>query len=114
MPLDRRQLLKSGGLAAFATFVPQLSTLASTKENPQSFQWQTDELIFGFDLRQGRLRQRRLTPAGLLASQASSGVEVALQCSGENSPDQGMKFGMGQPGSRLLFVGHREESTARG
>jgi len=114
MPLDRRQLLLSGGLAAFAAFVPQLSTLASTAENPQPFQWQTDELIFGFDLRQGRLRQRRLIPAGRPASDVSSGVEVALQCSGENSPDQGMKCGMGQPGSRLLFVGHREESTARG
>ena len=44
----------------------------------------------------------------------SSGVEVALQCSGENSPDQGMKSGMGQPGSRLLFAGRREEATREG
>jgi alpha-galactosidase len=44
----------------------------------------------------------------------SSGVEVALQCSGENSPDQGMKSGVGQPGARLLFAGKREESTRRG
>jgi alpha-galactosidase len=44
----------------------------------------------------------------------SSGVEVALQCSGENSPDQGMKSGVGEPGSRLLFAGRREEATQRG
>ncbi|PYQ44626.1 MAG: hypothetical protein DMG99_03500 [Acidobacteria bacterium] len=44
----------------------------------------------------------------------SSGVEIALQCSGENSLDQGMKSGVGQPGSRLLFAGSKEEATQRG
>ena len=44
----------------------------------------------------------------------SPGVEVALQCSGENSPDPGMKSGMGQPGARLIFAGKREESTPTG
>ena len=64
----------------------------------------------------GRLRQSVLSQPALrrTAADNSSGVEVALQCSGENSPDQGMKSGMGQPGARLLFAGRREESTRGG
>ena len=62
----------------------------------------------------GRLRQKQLVPTGGQPSDNFFGVEVALQCSGENSPDQGMKSGMGQPGARLVFAGQREESTARG
>jgi hypothetical protein len=49
-----------------------------------------------------------------LGDDKSSGVEVALQCSGENSPDQGMKSSTGQPGARLQFTGRREEATRGG
>ena len=28
--------------------------------------------------------------------------------------DEGMKSGVGQPGARLIFAGHRDESTGRG
>jgi len=59
------------------------------------------------------LRQKQLVPKDFVGVGKSWGVEVALQCSGENSPDQGMKSGMGEPGARLLFAGKREES-ARG
>jgi alpha-galactosidase len=79
----------------------------------EPFQWSTDGLIFSFDVKAGRLRQKRLVPPGTPAENFS-GLEVALQCSGENSPDQGMKSGMGQPGARLLFAGRRDESTATG
>jgi alpha-galactosidase len=51
---------------------------------------------------------------GKIAPKVSSGVETAIQCSGENSPDQGMKQGSGQPGIRLLFKGKHEESTGKG
>ena len=66
-------------------------------------------------MKAGRLRQKRLVPTGApTLTDDSSGVEVALQCSGENSPDQGMKSAMGQPGARLLFAGKREQSSATG
>src|SRR5438552_2395864 len=114
MSLDRRQFLLSGGVAAVAVLGRQVSLAESAVENLEPFQWKTDALIFSFDVTAGRLRQKRLVLAGTQASDDSSGVEVALQCSGENSPDQGMKSGMGQPGARMLFAGHREESTGRG
>jgi hypothetical protein len=40
----------------------------------------------------GRLRQKRLVPANGSppTDDNSSGVELALQCTGENSPDQGV------------------------
>jgi alpha-galactosidase len=44
----------------------------------------------------------------------SNGVVTALQCTGENSPDSGMKQGTGVTGNRLVFTGKREETTAKG
>ena len=114
MLVDRRQFLLSGGVATLGAFVSQASPPVSTAGTPESFQWRTDDLIFSFDVTAGRLRQKRLVPAGTQLANDFAGVEVALQCSGENSPDQGMKSGIGQPGARMLFEGHREESTQRG
>jgi len=94
--------------------VPRAFCPASLAVDPESFQWQTNDLIFSFEVTAGRLRQRCLVPAGTQLASNFSGVEIALQCSGENSPDQGMKSGMGQPGARMLFAGQREESTPRG
>jgi alpha-galactosidase len=116
MPIDRRKFLTSTGAAAFGIFVPQVSALASAAAPPQLFQWQTNDLVFSFEVVDGKLRQERLIPTGALSrgADSSAGVEIALQCSGENSPDQGMKSGMGQPGARLLFAGRQEESTRGG
>ena len=114
MPLDRRKFLECGGLLALGTLVPKVSLPPGGANSSAPFQWNTDDLIFSFDVAAGKLRQKRLIPAGTELSENSSGVEVAIQCSGENSPDQGMKSGAGQPGARLLFAGNREESTPRG
>jgi len=113
MPLDRRKFLESGGLLALGALVP-VSLLAGAASSFAPFQWNTDDLIFSFDVAAGKLRQKRLIPTGTQLAENYSGVEVAIQCSGENSPDQGMKSGVGQPGARLLFAGNREESTPRG
>ena len=114
MPLDRRKFLQSGGLIALGALAPNVSHLAAMASPGGPFQWETDHLIFSFDVSAERLRQKRLIPAGTQLAGNSSGVEVAIQCCGENSPDQGMKSGMGQPGARLLFAGKSEESTPRG
>ena len=116
MSIDRRRFLVSGGVAAFAALVPQVSRAASASSPTAPFQWKTADLVFTFDVTAGKLRQKRLVPADVSPAidDNSSGVEVALQCSGENSPDQGMKSGVGQPGARLLFAGKREEPTRGG
>ena len=114
--MDRRTFLASGGAAAFGTLVPGISRFFPAPDTSESFLWEANGLIFSFEVTAGRLRQKRLLAAGSLTAGAdkSSGVEVALQCSGENSPDQGMKSAMGQPGSRLLFAGRREEAAHGG
>jgi alpha-galactosidase len=95
-----------------ATGTPEASTEAET------FEWATPELIFAFEVSDRRLRQRTMLPRRMLQAKMpaaiSSGVETAIECSGENSPDPGMKQGIGQPGARLLFKGKREEATAKG
>jgi len=114
--MNRRTFVVSSGLAAFGAFAPRLSTLDSPSTSAVPFLWQTSDLVFSFDIREGKLRQGPLLPVGTAGPESvhSFGVEVALQCSGENSPDQGMKSGVGQPGARLVLAGHREESQPRG
>src|SRR5690242_7644174 len=114
--MDRRTFLTSGGAAAFGMLVPRISRFFPASNTSEPFVWDVNDLIFSFEVRGGKLRANRVAPAGIVASgpDNSFGVEIALQCSGENSPDQGMKSGMGQPGSRLLFAGRREEVTRTG
>jgi alpha-galactosidase len=114
--MDRRTFLASSGVVAFGALLPRISRSLPASNVPEPFTWKTNDLIFSFDIIAGRLRQKRLVPLGVSGTAAdnSSGVEVALQCSGENSPDQGMKSGVGQPGARLLFAQRREESTRQG
>ncbi len=96
--------------------MPRICDLASASDASEPFEWKTTNLILPFEVTDGRLRQKCLVPAGaeMQVPYNSSGVEVALQCSGENSPDQGMKSAVGQPGARLLFAGKHEDSTGGG
>jgi len=116
MFINRRKFLVSGGVTTVSALASRVSGLAFASNSFEPFQWKTTDLMFAFEATAGRLRQKRLVPAGAmtLGDDKSSGVEVALQCSGENSPDQGMKSCTGQPGARLLFAGRREESTSGG
>jgi alpha-galactosidase len=113
--MDRRAFLNRSSAAAFGALFPRVARLPFSPASPEEFQWSPNELTFSFELSEGRLRQKRLVPSRIMASGVgdSAGVEVALQCSGENSPDQGMKSGVGQPGARMLFVGRREESVGK-
>jgi alpha-galactosidase len=115
MSIDRRKFLAYGGTAAFEAFLPRVPSLPFASDASEPFQWKTDDLVFTFEVTAGKLRQKRLLPANGSppTDDDSSGVELALQCSGENSPDQGAKSGVGQPGARLLFSGKREESVGR-
>jgi hypothetical protein len=121
MSFDRRTFILSTGVAALGALAPRLSG-SDSSSSPGSatgpFLWQTTDLVFSFDVVAGKLRQGRLFPVGTtMAKSANSfGVETALHCSGENSPDQGMKSGTGQPGFRLLPVatGNQPENRDSG
>jgi alpha-galactosidase len=113
--------LCSTGIAALGSMLPDLALAAGQPNDgskPEAFEWNTPELTFAFEVSGQRLRQRFLmpsrTPQAKIPLVVSSGVETSIQCSGENSLDQGMKLGAGMPGARLLFQGKREESTAKG
>src|SRR5437773_11404158 len=112
--MHRRRFLESTALTALSAALPSITSLAFGSDALEPFEWATDDLTLAFEFSTGRLRQKQLLPKDVVSISKSSGVEVALQCSGENSPDQGMKSGMGQPGVRLLFAGRREESTPKG
>ncbi|HWF92886.1 MAG TPA: glycoside hydrolase family 36 protein [Terriglobales bacterium] len=116
MPIDRRTFLVSSGVAAFGALMPSFSTFASAAQIEDSFEWKTSDLVFHFEVSAGRLRQQRFVPVNVpeLPISSSSGVEVALQCNGENSPDPGMKSATGEPGARLQFAGKREETMPGG
>ena len=119
--MDRRTFLCSTGFTALGALLPGKPGYAlppTSNGASEPFHWSTKNLDFAFELASGRLRQGRLLPLPLSTANQettrSSGVEVAIQCSGENSPDQGMKLGVGQPGARLKFAGKREDMTGRG
>jgi alpha-galactosidase len=119
--LNRRRFLCSTGITALGALLPDLAAAAGLPDetpDQELFEWSTPELTFGFEVSGRKLRQKLLMPGGAFHKttppMASSGVETAIQCSGENSPDAGMKLGVGQPGARLLFKGKREETTGRG
>ena len=119
--MKRRTFLCTTGITALGALLPKISLAAGSPDvstEKETFEWATPELTFAYEVSEQKLRQRTVLPSrmapGKIAPKVSSGVETAIQCSGENSPDQGMKQGSGQPGIRLLFKGKHEESTGKG
>ncbi len=116
MVINRRSFVVHSGQAMLAHLAPRLPhhllVGPQDKQSADLFDWSTDGLQFRFGVVEGRLRQFRLTPASSAPGFDSCGVETAIQCDGENSPDQGMKVGVGRPGLDLLFTGkHQSELT---
>jgi len=119
--MNRRKFICCTGITALGSLLPDLAfgtDLPNASAEQQPFEWSTPELTFAYELSEQKLRQKFLMPTRSLqvkiAPMFSSGVETAIQCSGENSPDPGMKQGVGQPGARLIFKEKREESTGKG
>src|ERR1019366_7373311 len=113
--MNRRIFLGSTGIAAMRAVVAAPDAEAA---GPEPFEWKTPDLTFSFDFSADKLRQKSMLPAGspktVPQPPASAGVETAVHCSGENSPDPGMKQGIGQPGSRLVLVDRKEEQGGKG
>lgn len=119
--MNRRSFLCSTGITALGSLLPDLAFAAglpSEASGHEPFEWSTPELTFAYELSGQMLRQKYLLPSPALQEKIapilSSGVETAIQCSGENSPDQGMKQGSGNPGVRLIYKGKHEEATDKG
>ena len=116
--MNRRTFLISSGAAGVgALFSTSASRSAAGPESAETFSWNTGQLKFHFSVAEGRLSQHLILPVGIDASRESlqwAGVETALLCSGEDSPDSGMKQSGGSPGQRLQFVEKDERPGDRG
>ncbi|QNI33982.1 alpha-galactosidase [Alloacidobacterium dinghuense] len=129
--IDRRTFLKETGALAIGPVVSELNGLAEgsaeTKPLPEPartvapFEWRAEGVIFSFEFLDNRLRIKSILPAGVAAVDgipaptSSSGVEVAIHCTGENADDHhGTKFTGGMPGGRLVYSGKEESAIATG
>lgn len=119
MVMDRRTFLISTGVTGIFTLMPSSGLGELTAgDAAEAFSWDAGRMRFSFSVDEEHLRQHILLPAETAPLDSAvvrrSGVEVALLCSGEDSPDSGMKQAGGTPGVRLKFVGKREEKTSTG
>lgn len=116
--MNRRTFLISSGAAGIgALFATHASGQATAATPSQSLLWNTGDLQFEFSVVDGHLRQHLFLPIGMSAPQESAhwvGPETGLLCTGEDSPDSGMKLSGGSPGLRLQFAGKDERQTDRG
>ena len=119
MLIDRRAFLISSGAAGISSLL-RTDTLAQapTDTPSENFVWNSGRLHFSFSVNSGMLRQHILLPADHPQPDAvilgRSGVEVAFLCSGEDSPDSGMKQSAGMPGMRLKYLNKQDERTSGG
>ena len=116
--MNRRTFLISSGIAGIGALVStSASGAAAEPESAEIFSWNTGQLQFQFSVVEERLRQHLILPVGVDAPRETlqwAGVETALLCSGEDSPDSGMKQSGGSPGQRMKFVAKDEERSDRG
>jgi alpha-galactosidase len=117
--MNRRAFLCSSGATALRPLLVAIGGAGSGEAAGETpFEWTTPDLTFAFEFSGQSLRQKSILPADFsgnaIRPPTSSGVETAIQCTGENSPDSGMKQGAGQPGVRLAFVARHEEAASNG
>lgn len=116
--MNRRTFLISSGAAGIGALLStSASTSAAEPDSAEKLSWNAGQLQFEFSVSEGRLRQHIFLPVGLEPPRESlqwAGVETALLCSGEDSPDSGMKQSGGSPGQRLTFVAKDEQRSNRG
>ena len=116
--MNRRSFLVSSGTAGIgALFSARGSGQPAPTMSAERFSWNAGDLHFEFSISEGRLRQHLFLPSGVQAPQDSmqwSGPETGLLCTGEDSPDSGMKLSGGSPGLRLQFVAKDEQRNDKG
>ncbi len=116
--MNRRTFLISSGIAGIGALVSTSATgTTAGLGSAESFTWNAGQLQFHFSVADGKLRQHLILPVGVEPFNESlqwAGVESALLCSGEDSPDSGMKQSGGSPGQRMKFVAKDEQQSDRG
>lgn len=116
--MNRRTFLISSGAASLgALFAQDLVGQTGAPGIANTFTWNSGQLRFDFSMIGQSLRQHMCLPAGMAVPQDRahySGVEVALLCTGEDSPDSGMKQSGGSPGHRLQFLSKQEQPGSQG
>jgi len=116
--MNRRTfLISSGATCIGALFAPQPFAQTPSSSPSEKFSWNTGSLQFDFSVVDGCLRQHIFLATGVQAPQDSPhsyGVEVGLLCTGEDSPDSGMKQSGGSPGQRLKFAAKQERRSDKG
>ena len=75
--MDRRTFLTSSGTVAFGALLPRISRFLPASNTPEPFAWKTNDFIFSFDVMAGKLRQKRLVPAGIVAATADNSSALA-------------------------------------
>ncbi|MGE5647843.1 MAG: alpha-galactosidase [Acidobacteriota bacterium] len=111
--MDRRTFLAVAGGAGLTPGLQGSGSFAP-------FELRQSGLTIAFDFLDRRLRSRFFLPEGVEPPELPkptevSGLDVAIQCTGENRKDHhGHKQTGSMPGGRLVFAGRREETTARG
>jgi alpha-galactosidase len=135
--IDRRLFLQGTGMLTAGALTSKLRAYASelaaasheeSQDNGvlsppvfESFEWAAPGMVFSFEFLDKRIRSRTLLPPGIAppkdipAPTAISGIETSLHCTGEDPNDHhGLKLTGGTPGSRLVYTGKSEVSTALG
>lgn len=134
--MTRRALLHSVSGLALARLNLRANE-SNTRPAFPDFSWTAGGLVFSFGSYQNELRQKHILPADIAESAAarlsprtqhdqtlaetSAGaydpltVEVALLCTGEDSAEHhGMKLSGGEPGLRLQYRSHQEQTIPGG
>jgi alpha-galactosidase len=116
--MNRRTFLISSGAASLGALLSAPAPGSDAgPDSAERLSWNSGQLQFEFSVVEGRLRQHLILPVGVEPPNESlqwAGVESALLCSGEDSPDSGMKQSAGSPGQRLKFVAKDERRSDRG
>ncbi|MBV9269044.1 MAG: alpha-galactosidase, partial [Acidobacteriaceae bacterium] len=116
--MNRRTfLIRAGAAGASAALTPHSFSQTEEANATEKFSWKCGQLEFNFSVIGGRLTQHVLLPDSVRADDSVrrwSGLEVGLLCTGEDSPDSGMKQSGGLPGQRLKFIRKHEQQTGGG
>src|SRR5579862_5295885 len=116
--MKRRTFIVSSGAACVSSVLFRDALAQPAAKSPsESFSWQGGGLQFNFSVADGRLRQHLFLPSATEVPHDSlqwSGVEVGVLCTGEDSPDSGMKQSGGSPGARLKFATKDELQSEKG
>lgn len=89
--MNRRRFLLSSGIAGIGALVStSAGGSAAEPKSAERFAWNTGQPQFEFSVAEGRLRQHLILSVGVEPPNESlqwAGIERALLCSGEDSPD---------------------------